>query len=50
MIVELKNIDKNYGAGQIEVPALKNVSLQVDDGEYIAIRTVNNFVDDKSCI
>jgi ABC-type antimicrobial peptide transport system, ATPase component len=37
MIVELKNIDKNYGAGQIEVPALKNVSLQVDDGEYIAI-------------
>ena len=37
MIVELKNIDKNYGAGQIEVPALKNVSLQVDEGEYIAI-------------
>jgi len=37
MILDLQNIYKNYGTGQVEVPALKDVCLQVEDGEYIAI-------------
>lgn len=36
-ILDLRNIDKNYGQGPVEVPALKQVSLQVEEGEYIAI-------------
>lgn len=37
MLLELRNICRNYGSGQVVVPALKNVSLQVEEGEYIAI-------------
>ena len=37
MILDLQNIYKNYGQGQVEVPALKDVNLQVAEGEYIAI-------------
>ena len=37
MILELENICKNYGHGQVEVPALTDVNLQVEAGEYLAI-------------
>ncbi len=37
MILELKNIYKNYYQGNMEVPVLKNINLSVEEGEYIAI-------------
>ena len=39
MIVKLENINKVYGESGTEtsVPALNNVSLSVDEGEYVAI-------------
>ena len=37
MLLRLENITKTYVQGDIEVPALKNINFQVDDGEYVAI-------------
>ena len=37
MILDLQHINKNYGTGQVTVPALKDVSFQAEEGEYIAI-------------
>lgn len=37
MILELKDICKTYEQGKLEVPVLKNVTLSVDEGEYVAI-------------
>ena len=37
MILELKNIYKNYDQDNLVVPELKDVSLQVDEGEYVAV-------------
>ncbi|CBK74882.1 ABC-type antimicrobial peptide transport system, ATPase component [Butyrivibrio fibrisolvens 16/4] len=39
MIVKLENINKVYGeqGAETSVPALNNVSLSVDEGEYVAI-------------
>ncbi len=37
MILDLQNIYKNYGQGDVEVPVLKDVNLQVHEGEYLAI-------------
>lgn len=37
MILNLQNIYKNYNQDNLEVPVLKNVSLQVEEGEYVAI-------------
>ena len=37
MILDLQNIYKTYGQGQLEVPVLKDVNLQVTEGEYLAI-------------
>jgi macrolide transport system ATP-binding/permease protein len=36
-MIELKNIDKIYRMGDIKVPALKNISFKIEDGEFIAI-------------
>lgn len=36
-MIELKNINKTYRMGDIKVPALKNVSFRIEDGELIAI-------------
>ncbi|MDU5141622.1 MAG: ABC transporter ATP-binding protein [Paenibacillus dendritiformis] len=33
----LENISKQYGEGDTTVMALKNVSLQVDEGEFVAV-------------
>ncbi len=37
MLLELKNIYKNYNQGNMDVPVLKDINLSVDEGEYIAI-------------
>ena len=37
MMLELKNIYKTYLQGKLEVPVLKNISLSVEEGEYVAI-------------
>ena len=37
MILELQHIDKTYLQGKMEVPVLKDISLSVDAGEYVAI-------------
>lgn len=37
MILELKNIYKNYDQDNLVVPVLKDISLQVDEGEYVAV-------------
>lgn len=37
MIIEMKNIGKIYRTGTIEVEALKNVSFQIDKGEFVSI-------------
>ncbi len=37
MIIELSNIFKSYQNGKLEVPVLKDISLQIDKGEYVAI-------------
>lgn len=37
MILELNNIYKNYHQGKMDVPVLKDVSLKVEEGAYMAI-------------
>lgn len=37
MILDIQNVCKNYTQGDLDVPALKNVNLQVEKGEYVAI-------------
>ena len=37
MLLELKNIYKDYMRGKIVVPVLKDVNLSVSEGEYVAI-------------
>ena len=37
MLLELKNIYKDYYSDAIVIPVLKDVSLSVDNGEYVAI-------------
>ncbi len=37
MILELNDIYKNYQQGKMDVPVLKQVSLQVEKGSYMAI-------------
>ena len=37
MVFELNNIFKDYMQGKDPVPVLKDITLSVDDGEYVAI-------------
>lgn len=37
MVIDLKEICKDYIQGKEAVPVLKNVNLSVDSGEYLAI-------------
>lgn len=37
MILQLQNIYKTYDQDKIKVPVLKDISLQVKEGEYVAI-------------
>ena len=36
-MIVLENIDKKYDLGEATVTALDSVSLDIDEGEYIAI-------------
>ena len=36
-IIDLRNICKSYGEGRLEVPVLRDVTLSVGRGEYVAI-------------
>ena len=37
MILKLDSVFKNYYRGKTEVPVLKDINLQVEEGEYLAI-------------
>jgi putative ABC transport system ATP-binding protein len=37
MLIEIKNVSKNYIMGELEVPALKNINLKIQQNEYVAI-------------
>lgn len=37
MLIEIKELHKNYLMGEIEVPALKGVNLKIKQNEYVAI-------------
>lgn len=37
MLIEIKNLYKNYTMGELEVPALKDINLQIRKNEYLAI-------------
>ncbi len=36
-MLEIRNVSKTYGNGSSSVGALRNVSLQIDDGDFVAI-------------
>lgn len=37
MLLSLKNIYKNYLQGNMEIPVLKDINLDIEEGEYVAI-------------
>lgn len=37
MILEMTDVCKDYFRGKIPVPVLKDINLNVEEGEYIAI-------------
>lgn len=37
MLIEIKNLIKNYILGEVEVPALLGIDLEIDTNEFIAI-------------
>ena len=37
MILEMKDICKNYIQGKMEVPVLKNICFDMEEGEYVAV-------------
>lgn len=37
MILQTENLVKNYKIGKLEVPALKGVTLDIEEGEFVAI-------------
>lgn len=36
-LIEVKNLSKVYGSGEAEVTALKNINLNIEQGEFVAI-------------
>ena len=34
MIVELRNVYKNYTQGKMDVPVLRNINFGIEEGEY----------------
>jgi putative ABC transport system ATP-binding protein len=36
-ILQAENLEKTYRVGRVDVPALRNVSLEVQEGEFLAI-------------
>ena len=37
MLVELKKLNKNYHNGILDVPALKNINLKIEKGEFTVL-------------
>ena len=37
MLIEIKNLTKNYSIGDSEIPALQDINLQIQKNEYVAI-------------
>ena len=37
MLIEIKNLTKNYSMGENEIPALQDINLKIDKNEYVAI-------------
>lgn len=40
MVVRLEHVFKDYMQGKLTVPVLKDISLDIAEGEYLAIRNV----------
>lgn len=36
-MMKLTNITKTYGNGSLKIPVLKNINLEIEDGEFVAI-------------
>ncbi len=36
-VMELEDVDKVYSLGDVEVPALRGISLRIEDGEFVAV-------------
>lgn len=36
-LIEVKNLNKIYGSGEAEVKDLKNINLNIEQGEFVAI-------------
>ncbi|MBP3395359.1 MAG: ATP-binding cassette domain-containing protein, partial [Lentisphaeria bacterium] len=36
-LIELKSITKTYFLGEIDVPVLKGITLNIEKGEYVAL-------------
>ena len=36
-LIEVKNLNKIYGSGEAEVKALKNINLNIEQGEFVSI-------------
>jgi macrolide transport system ATP-binding/permease protein len=36
-MIEVKNLSKTFGKGNVSIPALKDVSLTISQGEYVAV-------------
>ena len=36
-LIEIKNLNKIYGKGEVEVKALNNINLEINEGEFVAI-------------
>src|ERR1700719_1621041 len=36
-LIELRNLSKTYDLGEVKVPALKGVSLDIREGEFVAL-------------
>ena len=37
MLIEIKNLTKNYSMGEAEILVLQDINLQIDENEYVAI-------------
>jgi putative ABC transport system ATP-binding protein len=37
MLIEIKNLTKNYSIGEVDIPALQEINLQIDTNEYVSI-------------
>jgi len=37
MLIKIENLTKNYSIGEMEIPALQNINLQIDTNEYVSI-------------